>query len=86
MKINGELVIRHIAGETVLIPTGEAALQNSGIISLTESGELLVRKLQEGCSFDDLVDCLLSEYEVDRAQAEQDVARFLGKLKERGLL
>ncbi|MCD7754314.1 MAG: PqqD family protein [Clostridiales bacterium] len=47
---------------------------------------MLVKKLQEGCEFDDLVDCLLSEYEVDREQAEQDVARFLDKLKERGLL
>ncbi|MCD7801873.1 MAG: PqqD family protein [Clostridiales bacterium] len=86
MKIKGELVIRHIAGETVLIPTGEIALQNTGVISLTESGEMPVKKLQEGCEFDDLVDCLLSEYEVDREQAEQDVARFLDKLKERGLL
>ncbi|MCD7734765.1 MAG: PqqD family protein [Clostridiales bacterium] len=86
MKIDSDLVIRNIAGEVVLIPTGKAALNNPGIITLTESGELLVRKLQEGCEFDDLVDCLLVEYEVEREQAEQDVTAFLGKLKERGLL
>ncbi|MCD8047710.1 MAG: PqqD family protein [Clostridiales bacterium] len=86
MKIDSDLVIRNIAGEIVLIPTGKAALNNPGIITLTESGELLVRKLQEGCEFDDLVDCLLVEYEVEREQAEQDVTAFLGKLKERGLL
>ncbi|MCD7753502.1 MAG: PqqD family protein [Clostridiales bacterium] len=86
MKIDSDLVIRNIAGEVVLIPTGKSALNNPGIITLTESGELLVRKLQEGCEFDDLVDCLLVEYEVEREQAEQDVTAFLGKLKERGLL
>lgn len=86
MKIDSELVVRHIADEIVLIPTGKTALQNPGIITITESGELLVRKLREGCGFDDLVDCLTAEYEVERAQAEQDVARFLEKLKERGLL
>ncbi|MCD8385025.1 MAG: PqqD family protein [Clostridiales bacterium] len=86
MKIDNDLVIRHIADEIVLVPTGKAALKNPGIITLTESGELLVKKLQEGCEPDDLVDCLTAEYEVERAQAEQDVARFLDKLKERGLL
>ncbi|MCD7805148.1 MAG: PqqD family protein [Oscillospiraceae bacterium] len=86
MKIDNELVIRHVAGEVLLIPTGKAALDNPGIITLTESGELLVQKLQVGCEFDDLVDCLMAEYEVEREQAEQDVTKFLGKLKERGLL
>lgn len=86
MKIDSDLVIRHIAEEVVLIPTGKAALNSPGIITLTESGELLVRKLQEGCEPDDLVDCLTAEYEVEREQAEQDVTKFLGKLKERGLL
>ncbi len=86
MKIDNDLVIRHIAGEVVLIPTGKAALSNPGIISLTESGALLVEKLREGCEMEDLVDCLLAEYQVDRERAEQDVAKFLDKLRERGLL
>ncbi len=86
MKIDNDLVIRHVAGETLLIPTGKAALNNPGIISLTESGALLVQKLQEGCQQEDLVNCLLAEYRVDRERAEQDVAKFLDKLRERGLL
>ncbi len=86
MKIDSELVIRKISDEIVLIPTGKSGIRNPGIITITESGELLVRKLLEGCEFDDLVDCLTAEYEVERTQAEQDVTAFLEKLKERGLL
>ncbi|MCD7755789.1 MAG: PqqD family protein [Firmicutes bacterium] len=86
MKIDNELVIRHVAGEILLIPTGRAALNSPGIITLTESGARLVQKLREGCEAADLVDCLMAEYEVSREQAEQDVAKFLGKLEERGLL
>lgn len=86
MKMDDEIVIRRIAGEIVLIPTGKAGLKNPGIITLTESGELLVNKLLEGCEFDDLVDCLLEEYEVSRERARQDVSAFLEKLRERGLL
>ncbi len=43
MKVDNDLVIRHVAGEVLLIPTGKAALNNPGIITLTESGELLVQ-------------------------------------------
>ncbi|MCD8230374.1 MAG: PqqD family protein [Clostridiales bacterium] len=86
MRIDSELVIRKVAGETILIPTGKVAKDNPGLITLTESGELLVRKLQEGCEFNDLVTTLMEKYEVEQDRAEQDVKRFLGKLKERGLL
>jgi len=86
MKIDNELVIRHVAGEILLIPTGKAAMNNPGLITLTDSGELLVQKLREGCEFEDLVNCLLDEYEVEPEQAEQDVSKFLDKLRERGLL
>ncbi len=86
MKIDSELVIRKIAGETILIPVGKAAQISNGLISITESGELLVRKLMDGCELEDLVDCLMDEYEVDRDRAEQDVQAFVEKLRERGLL
>ncbi len=86
MKLSSDLVIRHIAGEVLLIPTGKAACDNPGLITLTPSGELLVKRLLEGAEVDDLVDCLLSEYEVEQERAKADVLLFLGKLKERGLL
>ena len=37
MKTNKEYMLREIAGETVLVPTGSASQKLNGMIRLTES-------------------------------------------------
>ncbi len=86
MKIKNEFVIRHIADEIILIPVGEAASASNGIISLSESGELLIQKLQNECDLEELVTCLTDEYEVSREQAGTDVLKFIDQLRERSLM
>ncbi len=86
LKVKYELVIRSIAGECVAIPVGKAASKVKGLLSLTPSGELLLRKLQQGCEYEELVECLLEEYEVEREAAEKDVTIFVEKLRAIDLL
>ena len=86
MKVNGELILREIAGENILIPVGATALRIQGMISLTESGVLLWNRLQTECTEEDLVDAVLEEYDVDRETAEADVQAFLNQLRTLELL
>lgn len=86
MKAVKEMILREIAGEHILIPTGSAAKKFNGLINLNQSGLLLWNKLQNECIKDDLVDVLLEEYEVDRETAEADVDKFLKKLREAEIL
>lgn len=86
LKLNNELVIRTVAGESVAVPTGKLALRMNGILSLTPSGRLLAEKLREGCGQESLVNCLLEAYEVDEPQARRDVDVFLDKLRDLGVL
>ncbi len=86
MKLKTDLVVRNIVGEYIAIPVGKNAASINGMISLTPSGELLIRKLQEGCEVEDLVQCLLDRYDVDRQTVQRDVELFLDKLTEQGLL
>ena len=86
LKIKGELVLREVAGEYILIPLGETALQLTGMISLSESGVLLWKKLQTGCALDELSAALMEEYDVDPETAEADVNAFVEHLKELKLL
>ncbi len=85
-KLKGDVVLREIGGEHMAVPVGNISKELNGLISLSPSGEVLMRKLQEGCSFDALVDALLDKYDVGREQAEADTRRFLEKLKGLGLL
>ena len=86
MRVRQELILREIAGEHILVPVGEAALRFQGMITLNESGLLLWQKLQSGCTGEDLVEALLAEYQVERSQAQADVAAFLEKLSQVELL
>lgn len=79
-------MLREIAREYVLIPTGEAAIQFQGIMSLNESGLLLWKKLQNGCTESDMIDTLLQEYDTTREEAARDVAVFLKQLTDQKLL
>lgn len=86
MKVTKEVLHREIAGEHILIPTGATALKVHGMMTLTESGQLLFDCLQNDCSEEDLVDAILKEYDIDRDTAAADVKSFLAKLDAVGLL
>ncbi|NZA39789.1 PqqD family peptide modification chaperone [Eubacterium callanderi] len=77
MRIKEGYMLREAAGETVVVPFGEEALNFQGIISLNETGALLWKELEQGCEKKDLVQALLDEYEVDTETAEKDVNEFL---------
>lgn len=86
MKACGEVLLREVVGEYVLVPFGETALRIHGMICLSESGAFLFRALQEEQTKDSLVDGLLEEYEIDRETAHRDVEDFLDQLRQLQLL
>ena len=53
---------------------------------MDEVGGSICRLLKKPMIFSELVDALIAEYEVERAQCEKDVLPFLEKLRENGLL
>lgn len=86
MKVVKKFIFRKIANESLLIPTGEAALSAKGLIALSESGELLYQKLKNDCSREELIDALLAEYDVDPRTAAQDVDAFLDQMRQLNML
>lgn len=86
MKIKNGYMLREVAGEAVVVPSGEVSLNFQGIISLNETGALLWKQLEQGCEKKDLVQALLDEYEVDAETAEKDVNEFLKLAGDAGLI
>ena len=86
MRIVPGFIIREIAGETIVVPTGEASRRLSGIITLNECARFLFELLQTEQTADSLVAALLEEYETDRSQASADVDEFLDQLRTHGFL
>ena len=86
MNINKAFVLRSIADEHLLIPTGAAAAQVQGLLTLNETGALLYRRLCEGSPAEALVDALTAEYDVSAAEAQSDVSEFLAHMRQLGVV
>ena len=86
MELKREFVLREIAGDTLLIPTGKTALDLNGMLTLNELGAEIWRLLPQAANDEEIVRRLLAEYEVEEDVLRADVAEFLGKLRALGIL
>jgi len=86
MKLKNDFTLREIAGDYIVIPTGENYLDFGAVVSLNESGAFLWKQLEDERSFEELCDMLMQEYGIDAELAETDVADFITLLKEHGLV
>lgn len=86
MKIKDGFMMREVAGTWIVVPLAQRVVEFNGLMTLTESGALLWSKLQEGSDMEELVQYMLTEYDVDEEVARQDVKEFLDSINERGLI
>lgn len=86
MKVQKDFVLREIAGDYVIIPTGKTVLTFNGLITVNEVGADLWKMLQSEVSFDDLLKGILETYDVDEETAREDIQEFLDTLIEGGIL
>ena len=80
MKVEKEFVLREIAGDYVIIPTGKTVLSFNGLISVNDVGAFLWELLQKDTTVEKLVKAVLDEYEVDETTAREDIQEFLDAL------
>ena len=85
MKLKEGFLLREVAGQFVVLPSGDELNLNL-MITLNETGAFLWEKLQEETDEAGLVAALLAEYDVDEATAKQAVANFVAKLSDNGFL
>lgn len=85
MKIKEGFLLRQVAGQTVVLPTGDE-LDLNMMITLNDTGAFLWEHLQAQTDEEALVAALLAEYDVDEATARKAVDTFVAKLKENDFL
>ena len=86
MKLRYDFAVREIAGDYVMVPLGEGALKFAGMISTSETGALLVEALKEDVTKEELLQKLLSEYDVDEDTAMNDINEFIALLQKINIL
>lgn len=86
MKVDKEFVLREIGGDYIIIPTGNTVLTFNGLITVNEVGVFIWKMLQKDVTFDELVQGILREYDVEESVAREDIREFLDKLIAGGIL
>ena len=86
MKIEKEFILREIAGDYVIIPTGKTTLELNGLITVNELGAFLWDKLQQEITREELINSVVAEYDIDRETVEKDVDEFLQELVKNRIL
>ena len=91
MKIKKGFILKKLNENTpnelnVVIAVGEASKNINGYIKLNETAVILWNKLELGASFDELVEALLNEFDVDENVARKDVLSVIKILQSIGAL
>ena len=86
MKIKDGFVLRQVVDNYVVVAVGDAVMDFSGMISLNETGAFFWHQLEKGVTEEEMVQALLSEYDVPEEVARRDAAMYLQKLKDAGLV
>lgn len=85
MKLKDGFILREVAGQIVVLPSGDD-LDLNMMITLNETGKFIWQLLEEEIEESAIVSEILKEYNVDRMTAEAAVAGFIRKLNEHGFL
>ena len=86
MKLEKEFVLREIAGDYVIIPVGKTVIEFNGLNTVNEVGVSIWNMLQNEVTFDQIVQGILNEYEVEESVAREDIREFLDQLIDGGIL
>lgn len=85
LKLKEGFVMRKVAGETIVLPTGDGLKLNM-MINLNSTAEFLWERIAQGTDEESLVAALLDTYDVDEARARQSVQNFVSRLRENDFL
>ena len=86
MQVSKDYLLRTIAGETILIPSGAAAQKFNGLVTVNSLGAFIWNALSQPTDLDTLVCRITDEYEVDAETARRDAEEFLSELRRLGAL
>lgn len=81
MKIKKGFVLREVAGNFIVVPTGSLVKSFNGVVNLNQTGAFLWSKCSEEIDREYLKKELMAEYQIDEETALKGVDKFIETLK-----
>ena len=86
MRLKSNFEIIHIADEHIAVPVGDQATSFKGVVALSEPCAFLLEHMQEHRTAEELINLLLSEYDVDPITIKEDFNKVITNLIDMGLV
>ena len=86
MEFKKGFVLREVAGQTMVVATGEASKDFHGMIRLNETGKLVWQGIADGKTAEEIAEDMTGIFSVDRDRALADVTALIAKMKAAGIL
>lgn len=86
MKINSDFMLRKIADDYIIVPTGNAAQIFNGMITVNEVAAFIWESVDECGDVESITNKLLKEFDIDEETARKDVESFTSELIEIGMI
>lgn len=86
MKIKEGFLLRELMGEYIVMPVWENAVAYGGAVALNDVSAFVFKALNNPIGYDDILQMILDEYDVDEATARADLDELLEKLNSVNLL
>lgn len=86
MRIKDGFVLREVAGQVMVVATGEASKDFHGMIKLNSTGKRIWQGISDGLSADEIARSLAAEYNVSEEKALADVNTMTERMSQAGFL
>lgn len=86
MRIKDGFVLRQVAGQGMVIAAGEASKDFHGMVKLNRTGSLIWQGIAEGKTPEQMAECFMEMYEVEKEKALDDINKMIGKMKDAGFI
>lgn len=86
MRIKQGFVLREVAGETIVIATGEASKNFHGMVKLNQTGRDIWQGLMDGLSEEEIAAKLVDKYQIAQEKAAEDTRKLLAQMEQAGFL
>lgn len=86
MRIKDGFVLREVAGQAMVIATGEASDDFHGMVRLNETGKYVWQGITDGLNAEEIARGLTDTFSVDYQKALDDVVRMIAQMENAGFL
>lgn len=86
MRVKEGFIVKNVADTYAVVPVGDNLVDFGAMLTLNETGAFLWKCLENDITSEQLCEALMSEYNVDKATAQHDIAEFLNILDSHEIL